>query len=87
MATSRRCAKSLATPCCWERPDPVTEPIVSLDQIKQQAAQAAEKFTDVNDACPYPFYTDAGRTFKQEFTRVRMQMFAARHAKTTGDAA
>jgi len=49
----------------------MTEPIVSLDIIKTQAREAAAKFTDVNDACPYPFASAAGRAFKEEFNWVR----------------
>ena len=58
----------------------MTEPIISIDQIKQQAAQAATQYSDVNDACPYPFYSAAGRIFKQEFLRLRLAKFAANHA-------
>lgn len=64
----------------------MTEPIVSIDAIKKQAAAAAQQYTNVNDACPYPFYTDAGRTFKQEFTRVRLQIFAAKNASIKASA-
>lgn len=49
----------------------MTEPIVSIDAIKTQAREAAAKYTDVNDACPYPFGTAAGRVFKEEFLWVR----------------
>lgn len=47
------------------------EPIVSLDTIKTQAREAAAKYANVNDACPYPFGTAAGRAFKEEFLWVR----------------
>ncbi len=43
------------------------DPIVSIESIAKQANAAAEKFTNVNDACPYPFGTEAGRTFKRIF--------------------
>ena len=49
----------------------MTEPIVSLDVIKTQAREAAAKYTQVNDACPYPFGTAAGQAFKEEFNWVR----------------
>ena len=62
----------------------MTEPIVSIDEVKQEAAQAATRYTDVNDACPYPFYSEAGRLFKKEFIRVRLAIFAADHAPKKG---
>lgn len=50
----------------------MSEPIVSITQVKEQARQAAEQYSDVNDACPYPFYTQAGQMFKQFFERARI---------------
>jgi hypothetical protein len=52
----------------------MTEPNVSLDYIKTQAREAAAKYSNVNDACPYPFQTAAGQTFKEEFEWVRSVM-------------
>jgi hypothetical protein len=49
----------------------MSEAIVSLEAIKAQAREAAGKFTNVNDACPYPFASAAGQAFKEEFNWVR----------------
>jgi hypothetical protein len=49
----------------------MSEAIVNLEAIKAQAREAAGKFTNVNDACPYPFGTAAGQAFKEEFNWVR----------------
>ena len=48
------------------------EPIISIERIKQQAREAAEEYDCVNDACPYSFYTQAGRVFKAAFQKERM---------------
>lgn len=50
----------------------MTEPIVSLDTIKTQARDAAAKYSNVNEACPYPFGTAAGQAFKEEFLWARL---------------
>ena len=50
------------------------EPIISIERIKQQAREAAEEYDCVNNACPYSFYTPAGRLFKQEFQKARMEI-------------
>ncbi|MGJ7544606.1 hypothetical protein [Variovorax sp. LT1R16] len=42
-------------------------PIVSIDTVKKAAKAAAERGDSLNDACPWPFYSDAGRQFKQFF--------------------
>lgn len=49
----------------------MTEPVVSIDTIKRQAKDAAHKFANVNDACPYPFHTQAGQLFKATFLAAR----------------
>jgi len=46
-------------------------PIISIDQIKREATAAAVKYSDVNDACPYPFATEAGQVFKSAFKEAR----------------
>jgi hypothetical protein len=58
----------------------MSEPIVSIDYILAEAQKAAQVYSDVNAACPYPFYTGAGKAFKKEFTRVRLAMFMAENA-------
>jgi hypothetical protein len=54
-----------------EEQSPMTEPIVSRARIEREATAAAQKFSDVNTACPYPFDTEAGRMFKEEFNKAR----------------
>lgn len=49
------------------------EPIVSIERIKRLAQERAAQYSDVNDACPYPFFTGAGRLFKQFFLQAREQ--------------
>jgi len=53
------------------------EPIIPIEQIKREAAEAAKRFSDVNAACPYPFTTEAGRLFRKEFTARRAALGAA----------
>lgn len=45
----------------------MTHPIISIERIKKQAKEAAQKYANVNDACPYPFQSEAGRVFKEAF--------------------
>jgi|GEM_PF-6310883 len=54
---------------------------VPLDRVRQEARTAAQQFTNVNDACPYPFDTDEGRTFKSEFLAMRAALGAAPELK------
>lgn len=42
-------------------------PIVSIDAVKEAAHAAAKRGESLNDSCPWPFYSDAGRQFKQFF--------------------
>lgn len=39
--------------------------------IQAEAFAAARQYTNVNDACPYPFHTPDGRLFKEEFLWAR----------------
>lgn len=43
-----------------------------LDQIEAEARAAAATCDNVNDACPYSFYTEAGRTYKRAFQQERL---------------
>lgn len=43
------------------------DPIISIDRIEAQARQAAALYSDINDACPYPFGTEAARVFARAF--------------------
>lgn len=49
----------------------MSEPIVSIERIQEQAFEAARLYSDINDACPYPFGTEAGRVFKEHFVWAR----------------
>lgn len=46
----------------------MNQPIVCRARIQQKARSAATTYNDVNDACPYPFGTEAADLFKAEFT-------------------
>ncbi len=61
----------------------MTEPIVSRERIATEALKASETYADVNDACPYPFGTAAGRLFKEIFTKARDQQDKAAACATT----
>lgn len=49
----------------------MSEPIISIERVQREAQAAAQRFSDVNAACPYPFTTEAGRVFKQAFVAAR----------------
>jgi len=51
--------------------------VIPIERIQQQAKTAAQKYANVNDACPYPFQSAAGQVFKEAF-------FIAREAKERG---
>lgn len=55
----------------------MSEPIIPLDQVQREAREAAKVYTDVNDACPYPFSSDAGHAFRAEFNAMRAALAAA----------
>jgi hypothetical protein len=42
---------------------PEAMPVPSREVIEQQARNAAAAGQSLNDACPYPFNSDAGRHF------------------------
>jgi hypothetical protein len=41
--------------------------ILPIHKIKAEAEAAAKTSSNVNDCCPYPFGTDAGRTYRAAF--------------------
>jgi len=47
------------------------EPIISIERIQREAAAAARIYSDINDACPYPFGTAAANAFKQAFAKAK----------------
>ncbi len=52
------------------------DPIISIEQIEREAQLAAQHYANVNEACPYPFTTEAGRIFKQHFEQARAELKA-----------
>ena len=51
--------------------------VIPIARIQREAAESAQRFANVNDACPYPFQSAAGQVFKEAF-------FIAREAKERG---
>jgi len=51
----------------------MTDPIANIERIQAEASAAALTHSDINDACPYPWGSGAGRIFKQAFHRARAQ--------------
>lgn len=47
------------------------EEVIPIERIKRMAEERAAQYSDVNDACPYPFFSGAGRLFKQFFLQAR----------------
>jgi hypothetical protein len=41
--------------------------MILIEKIIAEAKAAAQKYADIKDACPYPFYSDEGHAFKQFF--------------------
>lgn len=48
--------------------------VYSIQRIEQEAQEAAQKYSDVNLACPYPFFSTAGYVFKEAFARARAKV-------------
>lgn len=44
---------------------------VKLEHVHEEARLAAAKFDSIDDACPYPFASDAGRLFKEFFQQAK----------------
>lgn len=47
--------------------------VIPIARIQREARESAQRFANVNDACPYPFGSDAGRVFKEAFYIAREQ--------------
>lgn len=45
--------------------------IIPIERIEREATEAAKRYSDINDACPYPFHSDAAHTFKAFFDEAR----------------
>jgi len=52
----------------------LNDPINTRARIQAQARQAALKYADVNQACPYPFHTVAADVFKAAFSIARARI-------------
>ena len=48
--------------------------IIPIARVEREARQAAQKYNCIDDACPYPFDTDAGKLFKQFFLQARQNL-------------
>lgn len=55
--------------------------IINKQTIERQATEAAHKGQSLNDACPYPFHSDAGMHFKAVY------LLALPQGETTENAA
>lgn len=59
--------------------------IISLDRIEREAKAAAKKYSNINDACPHPFQSAAGKAFKKAFLTAReaidAKTIAAKHPR------
>lgn len=58
------------------------DPIISRERLERDARAAAKTYSDINDACPYPFGTDAARIFADEFKRARAVINLANYSNT-----
>ena len=58
------------------------EPIISRERLEREARAAAKTYDNINDACPYPFGTDAAHQFTAEFKRARAVINAANYSNT-----
>lgn len=52
------------------------EQVIPIDRIEREARAAAQQYSDVNAACPYPFGSDAGHAFAQYFKLARAEQQA-----------
>ena len=55
--------------------------ITSVESIQAEAKRAAQRYADVNAACPYPFGTAAGQLFTRYFMEARAAMEQAEAGK------
>jgi hypothetical protein len=45
--------------------------IVSIDKLHREAQQAAQRYQSANEACPYPFGTEAANVFCAFFYAIK----------------
>ncbi len=43
--------------------------IVAIETIEREAREAAQQGKSLNEACPYPFASEAGRRFREVYQR------------------
>ena len=55
--------------------------LVSMERIEREATAAAARYSDVNDACPYRFGSDAAHAFCAVFNQARADAVAAEENK------
>ncbi|ARV17505.1 hypothetical protein AEP_00545 [Curvibacter sp. AEP1-3] len=48
--------------------------VLPIAAIEAKARTDAATYDNVNDACPYSFYTEAGRVYKAAFQKERLAM-------------
>jgi hypothetical protein len=65
----------------------MSEPVIPIERIQREAREAAERYEDVNAACPYPFSTDAAHAFKAYFVMARQEREALLQREQRGGAA
>ena len=49
----------------------ISHQIYSIDRIESEAKEAALRYNDINDACPYPSGSTAAFVFKNAFNEAR----------------
>lgn len=52
----------------------MTHQVSAIEAIEAKARNDAAIYDNVNDACPYSFYTEAGRVYKTAFQKARLVM-------------
>jgi hypothetical protein len=62
-------------------PGAMSNAIDSIEVIERQAREAAHQYVDLNDACPWNFYSPQGQVFKKAFTQERSAMLMAEAKK------
>lgn|GEM_PF-6846899 len=53
--------------------------VISLERLKREATTAAQTYTSVNCACPYPFQSEAAHAFKAFFLEARRAIEATHY--------
>ena len=56
---------------------------VTRAEVESTARDAAQAGMSLEAACPYPFFSEAGRAFKKAFSEACAQMRRARASKET----